>query len=145
MSPERFSEDELVERPAVELLAGLGWQTVNAREEVLGPGGTLGRSSRRDVLLEHRLLSALSALNPEVPHAALEEAAAALSRDRSLLDPSRASREVYELLRDGYLAAWRDDDGEQQTVRIAYVDWRDPLRNDWLAANQVWIAGDLHT
>ena len=30
MSPERFSEDELVERPAMQLLAELGWETVNA-------------------------------------------------------------------------------------------------------------------
>jgi type I restriction enzyme R subunit len=145
VSPERFSEDELVERPAVELLAQLGWETASARDEVLGPGGTLGRGSRRDVVLEYRLLPALRELNPEVPDAALEEAAAALSRDRSLLDPTRASREVYDLLRDGYLAEWRDDRGDQQTARIAYVNWRDPSRNDLLAANQVWIAGDLHT
>jgi type I restriction enzyme R subunit len=145
VSPEYFSEDELVERPAVELLAELGWETVNAREEVLGPGGTLRRNSRRDVVLEHRLLPALRALNPDAPDAAIEEAAATLSRDRSLLEPTRANREVYDLLRDGYLVTWRDERGEEQTVRIAYVDWRDPARNDWLAANQVWIAGDLHT
>jgi type I restriction enzyme R subunit len=145
VSPERFSEDELVEQPAVELLAELGWETVNAREESLGPGGTLGRSSRRDVVLEHRLLPALRALNPDAPDAAIEEAAATLSRDRSLLEPTRANREVYDLLRDGYLATWRDDRGEERTARIAYVDWRDPARNDWLGANQVWIAGDLHT
>jgi type I restriction enzyme R subunit len=145
MSPERFSEDELVERPAVELLAELGWETVNAWEEVLGPGGTLGRSSRRDVVLQHRLLPALRALNPEAPDAALAEAAAAVSRDRSLLDPTRGNREVYDLLHDGYLAAWRDDRGEEHTTRIAYIDWGDPTRNVWLAANQMWIAGDLHT
>jgi type I restriction enzyme R subunit len=144
VSPERFSEDELVERPAVELLAKLGWQTVNAYEEVLGPGGTLGRSSRRDIVLEHRLLPTLRALNAEAPDAALDEAAAAISRDRSLMDPTRANAEVYGLLRDGLLATWRDDDGEEQTARIAYVDWRDHTRNEWLAANQVWIAGDLH-
>jgi type I restriction enzyme, R subunit len=145
MSPERFSEDELVERPAVELLAELGWETVNAWEEVLGPGGTLGRSSRRDVVLEHRLLPALRALNPEAPDAALEEAAAAVSRDRSLLEPARANRDVYDLLHDGYLAFWRGEEGEEQTARIVYVDWREPARNEWLAANQMWIAGDLYT
>jgi type I restriction enzyme R subunit len=145
VSPTRFSEDELVERPAVDLLAELGWETVNAREEALGPGGTLGRSSRRDVVLEHRLLPALRALNPDAPDAALDEAAAAIANDRSLLEPTRANREVYDLLRDGYLAAWRDERGEEQTARIAYVDWRDPSKNEWLAAEQVWIAGDLYT
>jgi type I restriction enzyme R subunit len=144
VSPEQFSEDELVERPAVELLSELGWPTVNAYEERLGPDGTLGRDSRRDVVLGHRLLAALRTLNPDAPDAALEEAAAAISRDRSAMDPTRASREVYDLLRDGYLAAWRDDDGEEQSARIAYIDWRDPTRNDLLAANQVWIAGDLY-
>ena len=47
MSAARFSEEELVERPAVELLAELGWETVNAYEEIFGTGGTLGRDSRR--------------------------------------------------------------------------------------------------
>ncbi len=144
MSPARFSEDELVERPAVELLAELGWWTVNAYEERLGPEGTLGRDSRRDVLLGHRLLTALRTLNPDAPEAAREEAVAAISRDRAAMDPTRANREVYDLLRDGYLAAWRDEDGEEQTARIAYVDWREPARNDLLAANQVWIDGDLY-
>jgi type I restriction enzyme R subunit len=145
VSPKHFSEDELVERPAVELLAELNWSTVNAYEEVLGPGGTLGRDSRREVVLQHRLLPALRALNPAAPDSALEEAAAAISRDRSLLEPTRASREVCDLLRDGCLAGWRDERGEEQLARIAYVDWRDSSRNEWLAANQVWIAGDLYT
>jgi type I restriction enzyme, R subunit len=144
VSPQRFSEDELVERPSVELLASLGWETVNAYEERLGAGGTLGRDSRRDVVLGHRLLAALARLNPDAPAAALEEAAAALARDRSAMDPTRANQEVYDLLRDGYLADWRDVAGDEQTARIAYVDWRDPQRNDLLAANQVWIAGDLY-
>jgi len=59
--------------------------------------------------------------------------------------PSGASGDVYELVGEGYLGAWRDDRGEEHSIRIAFIDWRDPARNDWLAANQVWIAGDLHT
>src|SRR6266545_628311 len=73
VSPKRFSEDELVERPAIELLAELGWDTVNAREDVVGPDGTLGRNSRHDVVLERRLLPALRAQNPDAPDIALEE------------------------------------------------------------------------
>ena len=144
MSPNPFSEDELVERPALELLASLGWKTVNAFEETFGAGGTLGRDGRREVVLHHRLRPVLARLNPGVPEAALEEAVVAVSRDRSLMDPTRANREVYDLLRDGFLAEWRED-GEEKSARIAYVDWRDPARNEWLAANQVWVAGDLYT
>jgi len=143
VSPERYSEDELVERPAVELLAELGWETVNAYEETFGEGGTLGRDSRREVVLHHRLRPALARLNPDVPEQALGEALAAISRDRSLMDSTRANQEVYDLLRDGFLATWRED-GEEKTARVAYLDWRDPSRNEWLAANQVWVAGDLY-
>src|SRR5687767_10098611 len=91
VNAKRFSEDELVERPAVALLAELGWDTVNAHEERLGPGGTLGRDSRRDVVLGHRLLETLRSLNPDAPAAALEEAATAVSRDRAAMDPTRAN------------------------------------------------------
>ncbi len=36
MSAKPYSEDTLVEQPAIELLAGLGWQTVSAFHEVFG-------------------------------------------------------------------------------------------------------------
>ena len=38
MSPHAYSEDQLVEQPAVGLFAELGWATVSAMEEVFGPG-----------------------------------------------------------------------------------------------------------
>ncbi len=145
MTPEGYGEGALVERPAMELLAALGWETVDARQEVLGDGGTLGRDSRRDVVMQHRLRRALQALNPSAQSASLEEAITAISRDRSALDPLRANREVWNLLRDGHLATWRDPQGREATERIAYLDWLNPDRNEWLAASQVWVAGELHT
>jgi len=144
VSPARFSEDELVERPAVEVLAELGWETINAHEEEFGPAGTLGRDSRRDVVLLHRLRDALRILNTSIPDGALEEAIVAVARDRSVMIPTRANREVYDLLRDGYLAVWRDEQGVERSERIRYVDWNDSTKNEWLAANQVWLAGDLY-
>jgi type I restriction enzyme R subunit len=35
-----YSEDQLVEQPAIQLFAEMGWQTVSALEEVFGVGGT---------------------------------------------------------------------------------------------------------
>lgn len=144
MSPESFSEEALVERPAVELLAQLGWETVNAYHETLGAGGALGRDSRRDAILIHRLREALRRLNPTSSGTAVEDAITALTRDRSIMDPTRANREIYNLLRDGYLATWRDQAGDEQVERIHYMDWRNPKMNNWLAAQQVWLAGDLY-
>jgi type I restriction enzyme R subunit len=42
MSPHAYTEDQLVEQPAIGLFAVLGWQTVSAKEEVFGANGTLG-------------------------------------------------------------------------------------------------------
>jgi len=36
MSPHAWTEDQLVEQPAIGLFGELGWQTVSALEEVLG-------------------------------------------------------------------------------------------------------------
>ena len=60
------------------------------------------------------------------------------------MDPTRANQEIHELLRDGYFATWRDDSDGDQAERIRYIDWQDSKKNDWLAANQVWLAGDLY-
>ena len=144
MTPRRYTELELVERPALELLADLGWTVVDAYAETLGAAGTLGRESMHDVVLAHRLRDALHALNPDVPNLIVEEALAALTRDRSGMDATRANKQVHDLLRDGYLAAWRDDAGEERLATVRYVDVNVADHNDWLAASQVWIAGDLH-
>jgi type I restriction enzyme R subunit len=144
VSPETYTEEELVERPALALLAELGWSVVNAYYETLGPAGTLGRDSIHDVVLSHRLRDALRWLNPNGPDDVREEALEAVTKDRSLMDPTRANREVYELLRDGYRTEWRDDRGEPCQATIRYIDFLDSTKNEWLAASQVWIAGELH-
>ena len=41
MSGQAYSEDQLVEQPAIGLCSALGWQTVSAQEESFGAGGTL--------------------------------------------------------------------------------------------------------
>ena len=38
-----FSENELVEQPAIELFVELGWQTANLYHETYGPDGSEGR------------------------------------------------------------------------------------------------------
>ena len=144
MSPPGFDEETLVERPAMELLAELGWDTVNAYTEVLGPSGTLGRDSQHDAFLTHRLRDAVALLNPDVPERVRNEAIDEIMKDRSLMLPVRANQEIHELVRDGYRAQWSDSQGETRYAVVRFIDLHDSTKNDWLAANQVWMKGSMH-
>jgi len=44
-----YTEDSLVEQPAIALFAELGWETANCFYETFGPKGTLGRETPYDV------------------------------------------------------------------------------------------------
>ena len=62
--PYAYTEDQLVEQPAIGLFAELGWSTVSALEETFGVTGTLSRETKGDVMLVARLRAALERLNP---------------------------------------------------------------------------------
>lgn len=74
MSAHAYTEDQLVEQPAIGLLAELGWQTVSAVEETFGATGTFGRETKGEVVLLSRLRTALERLNPGLPPEALATA-----------------------------------------------------------------------
>src|SRR5437868_7973632 len=105
-----YSENTLVEQPAIAVLAELGWQTVTAFHESFGPHGTLGRETSAEVVLVPRLRAALKRLNPGLPPEALRLAVEELTRDRSVLSPAHANREVYHLLKDGVKVTYRHAD-----------------------------------
>ena len=96
-----YTEDQLVEQPALHLLAELGWRVSNARDEVIGANGTLGRESKTDVVLRPMLIAALQRLNPHLPTQAIESAGEILQRHRGGMHPVAANRELYTLLKEG--------------------------------------------
>ena len=144
MNASGLTEDELVEQPALQLLAQLGWDIVSGFDETLGPAGTLGRDSQSEPVLAHRLRDALRDLNPGLDDSALGEAIDQLVRDRSAIDRVRANREVYELLRDGAKVEIAAADGTRHTTTVRFVAWDRADANDWLAVSQFWIAGDMY-
>jgi len=101
MSAHAYTEDQLVEQPAIGLFAELGWTTVSASEEIFGAGGTLGRETTSEAVLVSRLRPALQRLNPTLPPEAITLAVDELTRDRSAMSPAGANREVWNLLREG--------------------------------------------
>ena len=146
MVPHPYTEDQLVEQPAIRLFSELGWETVCALEEVFGPGGMLKRESPGEAVLVARLRAALERLNPDLPREALSTAIDELTRDRSAMSPEAANREVYGLLKEGVPVSVPDlETGGQKPVRVHVVDWENPLANDFLLVSQFSVTGALYT
>jgi type I restriction enzyme R subunit len=145
-----YSEDQLVEQPAIGLFAALGWQTVSALDEALGADGTLGRETRGEVVLVERLRAALGKFNPTLPPEAIANAVDELTRDRSAMSLEAANREVYRLLKEGITVSVPDREhggqsGGQCTERLRVVDWEQPENNDFLLVSQLTVTGPLYT
>ncbi len=146
MTPHAYTEDQLVEQPAIGLFADLGWQTVSAMEETFGETGTLQRETKGDVVLTSRLRDTLQRLNPALPPEAISTAVDELTRDRSAMGLEGANREIYSLLKDGVKVSVADDkQGGQEPERVRVIDWAEPTNNDFLLVSQFSITGTLYT
>lgn len=140
-----YSEDTLVEQPAIALFESLGWETGNLYAEWTGSSSSEGRQTQQDVVLEGRLRAALSKLNPDLPNDAINLVVEELARDRSKLLPVNANQEVYRLLKDGVPVSVTDEHGHH-TLKVAKViDWGKVEENDFFLASQFWVKGDYHT
>src|SRR6266542_405139 len=129
--PHAYTEDQLVEQPAIGLFAELGWQTVSALEETfgapspslsatlshrMGEGALLGRETKGEVVLVSRLRAALERLNPTLPSEAITAAVDELTRDRSAMSLIAANREVYLLLKEGIKVSVPDRDSTERPL-----------------------------
>lgn len=137
-------EWEKVERPLLDQLASLGWETLIWSEQQ--PSDDCGRSSERDVLLEQRLRRSLRQVNltpDDVEWLDAYRLNVAVADLRSmpagakLLEANRAST---DLLLCGVtvpgLEGW--DGGRDQTIN--FIDWDDWSANDFLAVSQFRVA-----
>ena len=140
-----YTEDQLVEQPAIGLFEDLGWETVSAAEETFGVSGTLGRMAKTEAVLSRRLRTALEKLNPSLPPEAITSAIDELTRNRSAMSMAAANREVHELLKQGIKVSVPDKErGGQKTERVRVIDWENPEANDFLLVSQMSIQGPLY-
>jgi type I restriction enzyme R subunit len=137
------SEDRLVQKTfADHLRDALKWETTYAwTEETFGPGGTLGRTSEREVVLVRDLRDAIDRFNPGLPHDAREQAVEKLTRVDSSRSLLQHNRERYDFIRDGVPVEWRDPNGETRHARARVIDFRDPGVNRFLAVRELKIQG----
>ena len=89
-----YSEDALIERPAIALFGELGWETADCFHEFEQPGGRLlGRETAAEVVLIPRLRRALEKLNPKAPAEAIAQAI-----EETSATPVRDKAELVEML-----------------------------------------------
>jgi type I restriction enzyme R subunit len=74
--PHAYTEDQLVEQPAIGLFAELGWAVAGPSPDAGVAGeprdaGLLGRETKGEVVLVSRLRAALERLNPALPPEAI--------------------------------------------------------------------------
>lgn len=145
-----YTEDALVEQPAIALFEDLGWETANCFNENFGSNSngniTLGRQTSNEVILVPRLRAALERLNPDLPKEAIELAIEELARDRSIMSPANANRDVYLLLKNGVKVSYQDseNDNDQIIETVQVIDWKEPSNNDYFLASQFWVSGEMH-
>ena len=142
-----YSEDQLIEQPAINLLKEIGWETLNCQNEFeQAEESPLGRQTRSEVVLTARLKTALKRFNPTATDAAIAKAVEELTQSRAVMSPVEANREIYSLLKDGVKVTLNAPDGEGETVEVLQViDWEHPENNDFFAASQFWITGEMYT
>jgi type I restriction enzyme R subunit len=137
------SEDRLVQRTFAEHLEqALGWDSVYAyNAETLGPNGTLGRSSERDVVLVRDLRATIERLNRTLPSQAIDQAVEKLTRIDSARSLVQHNREFYDFIRTGVPVEWRDSSAETHYARAQIIDFRNPANNRFLAVRELKIQG----
>jgi type I restriction enzyme, R subunit len=140
-----FSENALVEQPAIALFGELGYSTANCFNEQVGStNATLGRETTADVVLLPRLRAALQKLNPGIAEEAIGLAIEELTKDRSAMSLAHANREVYKLLKEGVRVSFQGVEGNEANETLRVIDWNEPKNNDFFLASQFWISGNIY-
>ncbi|CRL60949.1 type I restriction endonuclease subunit R [Proteus vulgaris] len=147
-----YTEDALVEQPAINLFSELNWNTATCWDEAFGSLDDeflvnnplfFGRETRNDVVLFARLKATLIKLNPGISLLIIQEAIDEIARNRSTMTDISANEEIYELLTNGYAYTTNAEDEEDYVVQ--YIDWSNVSSNDFLLCSQMSITGEIET
>lgn len=145
--PGEMTEDRLVQQTVADyLLHDLKWdESVFAyNEEILGPDGTLGRTSEKEVVLVRHLRQALERLNPSLPAPAYEAAIKQIAETNAAKSTLQLNREKHALYRDGVLVSFKNGKGQIEQRRLRVFDFGEPENNHFLVVRELWVKGSLY-
>ena len=131
-------KEDQVELQCIEWLKVLGYDYV-CGYEITPDGEKPERPSYRSVILENRLLSALTRLNPEIPRSAINTVLSQLTKPH-IPGLMSANRQVHSWLTKGVKVTYHE--GNQEVGKqLNVIDFENPDNNDWLVVNQFTIQG----
>lgn len=133
--------ESAVEAAAIEWFEKLGYAYAYG-PAITATGHEAERADNKQVVLKDRLIQALTRINPGIPAAALEKAAAALA-DFDNPDLVHSNRAFHRLIVDGVKVSFAHK-GEQIDKQLQVVDFCNPENNNWLIVNQLTVQGPKH-
>lgn len=138
MTNYKYTESDL-ENATLEWLEELGFGIVFG-PNIAPDGESPERESYKDIVLIGRLRSAVSAINPDIPRDAQEDAIKKVINvaysNPSLLETNHA---FHKMLAEGVDVEYRRDDGSVAGDKVYLVDHKNLSNNDWLAVNQYTV------
>jgi type I restriction enzyme, R subunit len=139
-----YSEDNLIEQTAIDLFFNqLGWDTVLAfNKETFGEESSLGRGSKKEVLLKRIFMEKLKEFNPNLREQAYHHAFEKLTEESITKSLAEINFEKHQLLRNGIPVDFINEKGEQIKNKILKIfDFDNADQNNFLAVRQLWIQG----
>lgn len=100
-----------------------------------------GRDNKKQVILPQVLRQKLAELNPRIPESLIERTAMDVLEYHGGDGVSLSlNKQLYTQLREGIVVEF-DQGGVPQTERLRFLDFDEPLKNDFCAVNQMWVKG----
>lgn len=137
MAAEKFNEDTLSEKPAIEQLRRLRYKYIHGDQLDPELKEDCERKSRREVVLEGRLKTALARINPHLTDESIDKAIRKITHiaAESLLE---ANRIFHSFLISG-ISVDQDIGARRQKQTVHFIDFENVANNEFLAVNQFWI------
>jgi len=132
-----FLDEAQVEIALLGTLQGLGYDYAFG-PDIACDGSRPERTRYADVVLDGRLRSALTRINPTIPADAIDEAIRKVTRAES---PSLVenNRRFHRMLTDGVPVEYTNAEGRVVHDSVRLIDFDEPGDNDWLAVNQFTV------
>ncbi|MCY4184737.1 MAG: type I restriction endonuclease subunit R [Rhodobacteraceae bacterium] len=136
MSQVIFTED-IVEQAALAWFESLGYKLLHGPD--IAPGGSIQlRTSYSEIILEEKLRSALTEINPHIPSDVIEEVYRKVSTSASP-DLYEDNQIFHEMLVNGVAVEFTKPDGKITGDIVWLIDFKNPTHNNFYAIKQFTV------